>query len=87
MTTQDRIYNYFKRNPRLHVLFVFDPMGNLEAELHGLDWQDGYRYELLEGRACGTALPTDAITSWKPGVDAAVPVDGCPCRQYGLQGG
>lgn len=49
MTTQDRIYDYFKRNPRLHVLFVFDPMGNLEAELHGLDWQDGYRYELFDG--------------------------------------
>lgn len=49
MTTQDKIYGYFERNPHLHVLMVFDPMGSIESELHGLQWKDGYRYEIFDG--------------------------------------
>ena len=30
---QDRIYNYFERNPQLHVLFIFDKMNIIE------EWQ------------------------------------------------
>ncbi|MBQ9588230.1 MAG: PglZ domain-containing protein [Bacteroidales bacterium] len=47
--TQDKIYNYFERNPRLHVLFVFDPFGDLEAELSEWTWKDGYRYVAFDG--------------------------------------
>lgn len=31
--TQDRICNYFERNPQLKVLFIFDRLGGMEAEL------------------------------------------------------
>lgn len=47
--TQDKIYNYFERNPRLHVLFIFDPFGDLEVELSECTWKDGYRYVAFDG--------------------------------------
>lgn len=46
---QDKIYNYFERNSQLKVLFVFDPFGDLEVELSGWTWKDGYRYETFKG--------------------------------------
>lgn len=49
MTTQDKIYNYFERNPRLKVLFIFDPFGDLEVELSEWTWKDGYRYVAFDG--------------------------------------
>ncbi|MCM1140611.1 MAG: PglZ domain-containing protein [Muribaculum sp.] len=46
--TIDRIYDYFERNPQLHVLFVFDK-GFLEGELAGVEWPDAYHYEVFDG--------------------------------------
>ncbi len=46
---QDKIYNYFERNPKLKVLFVFDPFGDLKSELSEWTWKDGYRYVPFDG--------------------------------------
>jgi len=40
----DKIYNYFERNERLHVLFIFDPLGVNGEELAETQWRDGYRF-------------------------------------------
>lgn len=48
MTTQDNIYTYFRRNPALHILFVFDPMSTME-DLNDATWEEGYRYILFDG--------------------------------------
>lgn len=40
MMIQKRIYNYFERNPRLRVLFMFDRMGGFEAELSEHEWSE-----------------------------------------------
>jgi len=52
MTIQDKIYNYFNCNSRLHVLFIFDEkiLGGLADELESLTWKEGYRYEVFDGR-------------------------------------
>lgn len=40
---QDRIYNYFERNPQLHVLFIFDRMNIIQNELDEMkQWNDDY---------------------------------------------
>ena len=49
MTIQSNIYNYFTANPDLHVLFVFDPQGDIRAELDGLEWNPGFRYVVFDG--------------------------------------
>lgn len=42
---QERIYNYFERNPQLHVLFIFDRMDIIQTELGEVkEWADGYIY-------------------------------------------
>lgn len=46
---QDKIYNYFERNPQLKVLFVFDLFGDLEVELSEWTWKNGYRYVAFDG--------------------------------------
>lgn len=46
--TIERIYDYFERNPQLHVLFIFDK-GFLEGELAGVEWPDIYHYEVFDG--------------------------------------
>ena len=35
---QERIYNYFERNPQLHVLFIFDKMNIIGTELENAVW-------------------------------------------------
>lgn len=47
---QERIYNYFERNPQLKVLFIFDKMGGIEAELNDATWSDKYVYKVFDGR-------------------------------------
>ena len=49
MTIQSNIYNYFTANHDLHVLFVFDPQGDIRAELDGLEWNPGFRYVVFDG--------------------------------------
>ncbi len=47
---QDRIYNYFERNPQLHVLFIFDKMSIIQNELDDVtDWGDDYIYKVFDG--------------------------------------
>lgn len=47
---QDRIYNYFERNPQLHVLFIFDRMNIIQNELDELkQWNDNYIYKVFDG--------------------------------------
>ncbi len=50
MAVIDNIYNYFERTPELRVLFVFDPMGDIEMELFDAVWPNGYRYEVFDGK-------------------------------------
>ena len=51
MTTQERIYNYFSHNQRLHVLFIFDPVGGYCDELGDEQWPDGYLYHEFDGHS------------------------------------
>lgn len=46
---QERIYNYFARNPHLHVLFIFDRMNIIESELTTTVWNDNYIYKVFDG--------------------------------------
>ena len=47
---QDRIYNYFERNPQLHVLFIFDRMNIIQNELDEMkQWNDNYIYKVFDG--------------------------------------
>lgn len=39
---QKWIYNYFERNPKLRVLFLFDKMGGIEADLSERIWPEDY---------------------------------------------
>lgn len=45
----DRIYNYFERNPQLHVLFIFDRMNIIENDLSGVQWRENYVYHVFDG--------------------------------------
>lgn len=47
MSIQDNIYNYFRLNPELKVLFVFNSM--VSSELEGLDWKAGYKAVRFDG--------------------------------------
>ncbi len=60
---QDRIKQYFDRNPRLHVLFIFDQMDYIGAELADAVWEDGYVYKRFDGTWFGTKR--DIETTWK----------------------
>lgn len=46
---QEKIIRYFDGNPDLHVLFVFDQMGQIAAELSDSEWPEGYRYVSFGG--------------------------------------
>ena len=49
-TVIDKIYNYFERNPQLHVLFIFDKMDIIQTELEDVkEWADGYIYKVFDG--------------------------------------
>lgn len=46
----ERIYNYFERNPQLHVLFIFDRMNIIQNELDEMkEWNDDYIYKVFDG--------------------------------------
>lgn len=45
---QDRIYNYFERNPQLKVLFIFDRLGGMEAELTEVSWPEEYVFKKFD---------------------------------------
>ena len=46
---QNKIYNYFERNEKLKVLFIFDPMDAIASELHAVSWRDGFRFIEFDG--------------------------------------
>ncbi len=46
---QEKIYNYFERNPQLHVLFIFDKMNINFTELELAEWPDNYIYKVFDG--------------------------------------
>ncbi len=46
---QERIYNYFERNPQLHVLFIFDKMNMIATELEEATWGEEYIYKVFDG--------------------------------------
>ena len=46
---QQRIYNYFERNPQLHVLFIFDKMDIISTDLREAEWADDYAYKEFDG--------------------------------------
>ena len=47
---QDKIFRYFDGSPDLHVLFVFDQMGMLQAEIADCTWPADYRIVPFEGQ-------------------------------------
>lgn len=51
MALQDKIYAYFDRDPRLHVLFVFDNdvAQTFTSELEAIELRDGYRLVVFDG--------------------------------------
>lgn len=51
MTTKEKIYTYFAHNQRLHVLFIFDPIGGFCDELEHEDWKDEFRYHEFDGHS------------------------------------
>ena len=61
--TQDRIYNYFERNPKLRVLFIFDSISIIESELQDVEWQSGFRYQVFDGTWFGTKYKIE--NEWK----------------------
>ena len=58
---QDRIYNYFERNPQLHVLFIFDRMNIIQNELDEMkEWNDDY-IRCLMVRGSMPSMPSRTI--------------------------
>ena len=61
---QERIYNYFERNPQLHVLFIFDRMDIIQTELGDVkEWADGYIYKVFDGAWFNTKYAIE--NTWK----------------------
>lgn len=63
MAVIDNIYNYFARDEKLHILFIFDPMLALKAELDSIEWQEGYRFVEFKGNWFATKYALE--TEWK----------------------
>ena len=63
MAVIDNIYNYFARNEKLHILFIFDPMLALKAELDSIEWQEGYRFVEFKGNWFATKYALE--NEWK----------------------
>lgn len=61
---QDRIYNYFERNPQLHVLFIFDRMNIIQNELDEMkQWNDNFIYKVFDGAWFNTKYAIE--NDWK----------------------
>lgn len=60
---QDRIYTYFERNPQLHVLFIFDKMNVIGAELEDAEWKENYIYQVFDGAWFNTKYAIEK--TWK----------------------
>ena len=61
---QNRIYNYFERNPQLHVLFIFDRMNFIQTELdEEKEWRSDYIYKVFDGAWFNTKYAIE--NEWK----------------------
>lgn len=60
---QDKIKQYFERNPKLHVLFIFDQMDAIGSELIDAVWDDDYVYKKFDGTWFNTKY--DIEHTWK----------------------
>ena len=60
-TSQQKIYNYFEREPELKVLFIFNDVF-LADELSVVEWKAGYRYVDFKGDWFTTKYKLD--TEW-----------------------
>ena len=61
---QKRIYSYFERNPRLHVLFIFDKMNIIQNDLEDSIWdEDLYIYKIFDGAWFNTKYAIE--NTWK----------------------
>ena len=60
---QERIYNYFERNPQLRVLFIFDTMNIIFTELEGMEWSENYIYKVFDGAWFNTKYAIE--NTWK----------------------
>ena len=61
---KDRIYNYFERNPQLHVLFIFDRMNIIQNELdEQKEWKSDYIYKVFDGAWFNTKYAIE--NDWK----------------------
>lgn len=61
---QNRIYNYFERNPQLHVLFIFDRMSIIQTELEDVkQWNNEYIYKVFDGAWFNTKYAIE--NDWK----------------------
>ena len=98
---QERIYNYFERNPQLHVLFIFDKLNINFTELELVEWKDNYIYKVFDGAWFNTKyaientwkdkrvvlLFTDGTYPLDRGTNVSVSVTGYAQSQHGVQGG
>ena len=61
---QKRIYNYFERNPQLHVLFIFDKMNIIQNDLEDSTWnEEAYIYKVFDGAWFNTKYAIE--NTWK----------------------
>ena len=60
---QKKIFQYFEGNAELHVLFIFDPMGGITADLAEATWPDGYR--MVEFKGDWFTVKYNLANAWK----------------------
>ena len=63
---QGKIYSYFERNENLRILFLFDPLDEIGAELHTQEWKPGYRYVDFDGRSEERRVGKECRSRWSP---------------------
>lgn len=60
---QKKIFQYFDGNSDLHVLFIFDHLGQIESELLECEWPAGYRYVSFDGQ--WFTVKYNLVNDWK----------------------
>lgn len=92
MALQDKIYAYFDRDPKLHILFVFDAemFSDLTKELDAIVWRPGYRLVKFDGKSwLGIKLALE--NDWKDEkvilvINGVAPHDTEACKGFPLMG-
>ena len=60
---QQKVYDYFNRNPQLHVLFIFDRMNIILQDLEDAAWDDNYVFKVFDGAWFNTKYAIE--NTWK----------------------